>query len=57
MRKGVDSGERDRQCYTAFLPDSPIDLSHFSICSSALEVLGLLFRVSPLLVTMMSHFR
>ena len=32
-------------------------LSHFSICSSASEVLGLGFKTSPFPVTLMSHFR
>lgn len=30
---------------------------HFSICSSASKVLGLVFKTSPFPVTLMSHFR
>lgn len=31
--------------------------SHFSICSSASEIFGLVFKMSPFPITLMSHFR
>lgn len=34
-----------------------MNLSHFSICSSASEIFGLVFKMSPFPIMLMSHFR